>query len=104
MAPVALGKGRSAPIEEERSFTCILCQAEEELQAEGEALVMAAFVQGGHSIAYVILGLFGPIRVLLGLFGPFLRLTGPLETLTELPLSTFGPGFELIFGQLFLSY
>ena len=45
VAPVALGKDRSAPIEEERDFTCILCQAEETLEAEGEALVMAAFVQ-----------------------------------------------------------
>ena len=51
VVPVALGKGRSAPIEEERSFTCILCQAEETLEAEGEALVMAAFVQGPNSMA-----------------------------------------------------
>ena len=45
VAPVALGRDRSAPVEEERDFTCILCQAEETLEAEGEALVMAAFVQ-----------------------------------------------------------
>ena len=43
--PVALGKKRSAPVEEERAHTCILCQAEETLEAGGEALVMAAFVQ-----------------------------------------------------------
>ena len=78
MAPVALGKGRSAPIEEERSFTCILCQAEEELQAEGEALVMAAFVQGGYSIAYVILGLFGPFWGHFWAFSAIFEVSRPL--------------------------
>jgi E3 ubiquitin-protein ligase UBR2 len=43
--PVALGAKRSAPLNEDRTHTCILCQADEELEAEGNALVMAAYVQ-----------------------------------------------------------
>ncbi len=40
-----LGPERSEPAITESRYTCILCQEEEDLEANGKALVMAAFVQ-----------------------------------------------------------
>ena len=41
-----LGPDRAAPVQDQENFhTCILCQEEEELKAEGKALVTAAFLQ-----------------------------------------------------------
>ncbi len=42
---VALGPERSPPTPSETLFTCILCQEEQGLSAEGPSLVMSAFVQ-----------------------------------------------------------
>jgi len=43
--PVCLGPNRSQPCPMETTFTCILCQEEEELAADANTLVMASFVQ-----------------------------------------------------------
>ncbi len=43
--PSALGPDRSAPTLADATFTCILCQEEESLCADGPSLVMAAFIQ-----------------------------------------------------------
>ncbi len=42
---VTLGPNKSSSVTTDSTFTCILCQEEETLSAEGQALVMAAFVQ-----------------------------------------------------------
>ena len=42
---VSLGPNRSMPISTETSFTCILCQEEEDLAADNSTLVMASFCQ-----------------------------------------------------------
>ncbi|CAH1958819.1 unnamed protein product [Acanthoscelides obtectus] len=43
--PIALGSKQSTRITNEQTFTCILCQEEEKVTADGPTLVMAAFVQ-----------------------------------------------------------
>ncbi len=44
--PVALGPNPSMPeYEESTQVTCILCQEEATITAEGKAMVLAAFVQ-----------------------------------------------------------
>ena len=43
--PVCLGPNRSMPFPTETSFTCILCQEEEELTADNSTLVMASYCQ-----------------------------------------------------------
>jgi len=43
--PVCLGPNRSQPYPTETSFTCILCQEEEQLAADNNTLVMASYVQ-----------------------------------------------------------
>lgn len=43
--PVALGNNQSQRISMEKTFTCILCQEEEKVTADGPTLVLAAFVQ-----------------------------------------------------------
>jgi len=43
--PVCLGPNRSMPVPTETSFTCILCQEEEELTADNSTLVMASYCQ-----------------------------------------------------------
>ncbi len=45
VAVVALGKNRSPPSATETEFVCILCQEEQSLSANSDALVMAAFTQ-----------------------------------------------------------
>ena len=45
VSTVALGPKRAAPVLTEVTFTCILCQEEDQLQPEGKSLVMASFVQ-----------------------------------------------------------
>ncbi|XP_066593276.1 E3 ubiquitin-protein ligase UBR2 [Prorops nasuta] len=44
-APVALGSGQTAKLLEEKSYTCILCQEDQTITANGPAMVFAAFVQ-----------------------------------------------------------
>merc|ERR1719228_293604 len=43
--PVCLGPNRSMPVPTETTFTCILCQEEEELTADNSTLVMASYCQ-----------------------------------------------------------
>merc|ERR1719430_2443231 len=50
-APVCLGPGRSAPIPIETSYTCILCQEEEELSSTSDTLVMCSYVQRSTVLA-----------------------------------------------------
>lgn len=43
--PVALGRNQSARVSVDKTYTCILCQEEEKVTADGPTLVLAAFVQ-----------------------------------------------------------
>ncbi|XP_063240177.1 E3 ubiquitin-protein ligase UBR2 [Bacillus rossius redtenbacheri] len=43
--PVAVGPNQTAKLNVERAYTCILCQEDQTVRADGPALVLAAFVQ-----------------------------------------------------------
>ncbi|KAJ8942266.1 hypothetical protein NQ318_008010 [Aromia moschata] len=43
--PIALGPNQSQRVSVEKTFTCILCQEEQKVTADGPTLVLAAFVQ-----------------------------------------------------------
>ena len=44
-ALLCVGPRRSRPLEKRQVVTCILCQEEQEIRADGKAMVLAAFVQ-----------------------------------------------------------
>ena len=50
-SPVCLGPGRSGPTPLQTSYTCILCQEEEELSPTSNTLVMASYVQRSTVLA-----------------------------------------------------
>ncbi|XP_034933670.1 E3 ubiquitin-protein ligase UBR2 [Chelonus insularis] len=44
-SPIAVGPNQTARLAEEKTYTCILCQADQSVTVSGDAMVLAAFVQ-----------------------------------------------------------